>query len=107
MKEEFEFTPQERAAVLTWHLSQGGVLTVEQAAKMTGLQYSRSASKLLGRLSRVLPITCTEKGVWRVGVASKSGGILEEVFTDSGKGGFIGNESWKRWLSVSVNLEET
>ena len=80
MREELDFTPQERAAILTWHLSQGGVLTAEQAAKMTGLQYPRSASKLLGRLSRVLPITCTEKGVWHIGVVREKEGILEEVF---------------------------
>jgi len=82
MNEESEFTPQERAAVLTWHLCQGGVLTAEQAAKMTGLQYPRSASKLLGRLSRVLPITCTEKGVWHIGVAMGKVGILEGALLD-------------------------
>ena len=79
MRNEFDFTPQERAAILTWHLSQGGVLTAEQAARMTGLQHTRSAGKLLAKLARVLPITCTEDGVWHIGVAREKGNVLDDV----------------------------
>ena len=70
--EDLELTPQERAAILTWHLSRGEAVTSRLAAKMVGFRHVRSARKLLCSLARVLPIARSEKGVWSVSAYSRS-----------------------------------
>lgn len=64
---EADYTPQEKAALVTWHLAHGeGMRTVDVAA-MTGLTW-RSAYDLMCRLSRVLPICQDNASVWVLAV---------------------------------------
>jgi hypothetical protein len=58
-------TPEERAALLTWHLAHGDAFKTRDAASMTGMT-ARGARRLLGGMSRVLPIYQDENGFWQV-----------------------------------------
>lgn len=60
-----ELTPTERAARLGVDLARGEQLTTREAASRYGLTYN-GAHKLLGRVSRSLPLVRTECGVWRL-----------------------------------------
>ena len=50
-----EKKPEERAALLVWHLAHGDAFSTTDAAKMTGLS-PQGARRLLASLSRVVPI---------------------------------------------------
>jgi alkylated DNA nucleotide flippase Atl1 len=57
-----ELTPQERAALIAWHLAHGEAMTIEQVAELAGLSV-RSACKLMDTLSCVLSIN-QESRIW-------------------------------------------
>jgi alkylated DNA nucleotide flippase Atl1 len=57
-----ELTPQERAALIAWHLAHGEAMTTEQVAELAGLSV-RGACKLMDTLSCVLS-TRRESGLW-------------------------------------------
>ena len=62
------YTPQQRAALLTWHFAGGAILTSAQAAKITGLRRN-TAYELLCALSAVLPLydsTALRVTTWQV-----------------------------------------
>ena len=67
-----EYTPQEKAALVAWHLAHGEGMRTCEVVAMTGLTWRR-AYELMCRLSRVIPICQDEAGVWahEVIVASK------------------------------------
>jgi hypothetical protein len=58
-------TPSERAALVVWHLAHGDAFRTADAARMTGLSWD-GADRLLGTLSRVIPIYQDDKGMWQV-----------------------------------------
>jgi hypothetical protein len=62
-----DYTAQEKAALVSWHLAHGEEMTTGEIASMTGLTWG-GAWWLMARLSRVLPIYQNEKGVWAVSV---------------------------------------
>jgi hypothetical protein len=57
-----ELTPQERAALIAWHLAHGEAMTTRQVAELTGLEVI-SAYQMMDRLAGVLPIR-REGGTW-------------------------------------------
>jgi hypothetical protein len=58
-------TPEERAALVVWHLSHGDAFRTSEAARMTGLTWG-GAERLLGAISRVIPIYQDDEGMWQV-----------------------------------------
>lgn len=60
-----EYTPQEKAALVAWHLAHGEGMRTQDVAKTTGLT-CRGARKLMSRLARVLPIYQNGDGFWQV-----------------------------------------
>ena len=60
-----DFTPQERAAKLTFDLVNGGAKTSRQVAEDLGMTV-HGARRLLSTVSRVVPIAPDERGVWRL-----------------------------------------
>ena len=60
-----DFTPQERAAKLTFDLVNGGAKTSRQVAEDLGITV-HGARRLLCNVSRVVPIAPDERGVWRM-----------------------------------------
>jgi len=58
-------TPEERAALVTWHLSHGDAFKTAEVCRMTGLT-RQGAYRLLCKLSRVIPVYQDESGVWQV-----------------------------------------
>jgi len=63
--EEREYTGQQRAALVAWHLAHGEVVRIENVMVMTGLA-ERSAQHLMCLLSGVLPIYRDVAGFWQV-----------------------------------------
>ena len=62
---EEDYTPQEKAALVTWHLAHGeGMRTVDVAA-MVGIA-RQNAWAMMCRLSRVIPIYQDPDGFWVV-----------------------------------------
>jgi hypothetical protein len=59
-----DYTEQERAALVAWHLAHGEGMRTQDVADTTGLTW-RSALDLMNRLSRVIPIA-QKDGVWQV-----------------------------------------
>ena len=59
-----DLTPQERAALIAWHLAHGEALCPEALMSLTGLTADR-CRHLMYELSRVLPIYY-EDGYWQV-----------------------------------------
>jgi hypothetical protein len=59
-----DYTGQERAALVAWHLAHGDGLTTRQVSEIVGLSWD-NAHRLMLRLSRVLPIY-QDKHVWQV-----------------------------------------
>lgn len=60
-----EFTPQERAGMVVWHLSHGEGIRTCDIAEMTGITPS-GARKMMYRLSRRLPFYQDDDGFWQV-----------------------------------------
>lgn len=60
-----DYTAQERAALITWHLAHGERITTAEIASLTGLTWA-GAWFLMRRLSRVLPIYQDDQGGWVV-----------------------------------------
>jgi len=60
-----DYTAQERAALVTWHLAHGQGMQTRDVAKLTGLE-REGAWRLMQRLARVIPIYQDERGVWVV-----------------------------------------
>jgi hypothetical protein len=60
-----DYTAQEKAALVTWHLAHGEELTTAEIALMAGLTF-QGAWFLMIRLARVLPIYRNDAGVWAV-----------------------------------------
>jgi hypothetical protein len=60
-----DYTAQERAALIAWHLAHGEGITTAEIANMTGLTWA-GAWYLMERLARVLPIYRDDRGYWQV-----------------------------------------
>ncbi len=60
-----DYTAQEKAALIAWHLAHGEGMTTADVASITGLTWG-GAWWLMTRLSRVLPIYRDDDGVWAV-----------------------------------------
>ncbi len=60
-----DFTPQERAAKLTFDLANGRAMTSRQVAEDLDMTI-HGARRLLSNVSRVVPIAPDERGVWRL-----------------------------------------
>jgi hypothetical protein len=58
-------TPEERAALVTWHLAHGDAFQTSEVCSMTGLT-RQGAYRLLCKVSRVVPIFQDEEGMWQV-----------------------------------------
>jgi hypothetical protein len=67
-----EFTSQERAALIAWHLAHGEAMTTLQVSELTGSS-RQGAYKLMIALSRVLPIYQDENGFWQVCALREAG----------------------------------
>ena len=65
MSEDQDFTPQERAALVTWRLAHGEGMQTRDVAELTGLTMV-GAWYMMQRLARVIPIYQDERGVWAV-----------------------------------------
>lgn len=64
-------TPQERAALVAWHLAHGDAMLTSQVAELAGITQS-GALKLMTGLSRVLPIYQNDDLFWEVIEARQS-----------------------------------
>jgi hypothetical protein len=60
-----DYTAQEKAALIAWHLAHGEAMTTAEVASITGLSWA-GAWFLMNRLSRVLPIYRNDSGIWSV-----------------------------------------
>ena len=60
-----DYSAQEKAALIAWHLAHGEAMTTAEVASLTGLTWA-GAWFLMSRLSRVLPIYRDDAGVWSV-----------------------------------------
>ena len=60
-----DYTAQEKAALIAWHLAHGEGLQTRDVAALTGLAMD-GAWRLMQRLARVLPIYQDEQGFWVV-----------------------------------------
>lgn len=60
-----DYTAQEKAALIAWHLAHGEGMTTGEVASMTGLTQA-GARFLMNRLVRVLPIYRNKDGIWEV-----------------------------------------
>jgi hypothetical protein len=58
-------TPEERVAIVVWHLSHGDAFTSAEAGRMLGLT-RQGADWLLCNISRVVPIYKDEDNRWQV-----------------------------------------
>jgi hypothetical protein len=67
-----ELTPQERAALVAWHLAHGEAMTTRQVSELTGLSIW-SAYRLMRALPRVLPIYRDDDGFWQVCALRETG----------------------------------
>jgi len=61
-----DFTSQERAALIAWHLAHGEAMRTTDIAELAEITWD-GASKLMNRLSRVLPIYRDDSGFWQAG----------------------------------------
>jgi DNA-binding IclR family transcriptional regulator len=62
-----ELTPQERAALVAWHLAHGEAMTTRQVAETAGMSVS-CAYRLMYALARVLPVYKNGDGFWQANV---------------------------------------
>jgi len=60
-----DYTAQEKAALIAWHLAHGEGMTTAEIASLTGLSW-QGARHLMDRLARVLPIYQDDVGAWSV-----------------------------------------
>ena len=60
-----DFSAQEKAALVTWHLAHGESMQNRDVANLTGLSMT-GAWQLMQKLARVLPIYQDDRGVWVV-----------------------------------------
>lgn len=60
-----DYTAQEKAALITWHLVHGEAMQTKDVAKMAGLSMV-GAWYLMQRLARVIPIYQDDQGFWVV-----------------------------------------
>lgn len=60
-----DYTAQEKAALITWHLAHGEGMQTRDVAKMAGLTMP-GAWYLMQRLARVIPIYQDGQGFWVV-----------------------------------------
>jgi len=65
LNSESDYSAQEKAALIAWHLAHGEGMTTNEVAEITGLTWG-GAWRLMDRLSRVLPIYRDEDGMWSV-----------------------------------------
>ncbi|HCS47972.1 MAG TPA: hypothetical protein DIW61_06830 [Candidatus Aminicenantes bacterium] len=69
-------TPEERAALVTWHLSHGDAFKTAEVCRMTGLT-RQGAYRLMCKVSRVVPIFQDEKGLWQVLFAQEATSVVD------------------------------
>ena len=62
---ETDYTAQEKAALVTWHLAHGEGMQTRDVAEMTGLAMP-GAWYLMQNLARVIPIYQDSQGFWVV-----------------------------------------
>ena len=60
-----DYTAQEKAALITWHLAHGEGLQTRDIVKLTGLT-RQGAWELMQHLSRVIPIYQDDTDTWAV-----------------------------------------
>jgi len=60
-----DYTAQEKAALITWHLALGEGLQTRDIVKLTGLT-RQGAWELMQHLSRVIPIYQDDTDTWAV-----------------------------------------
>ena len=60
-----DYTAQEKAALITWHLAHGAGMQTRDVAKLTGLTMV-GAWYMMQRLARVIPVYQDDRGVWIV-----------------------------------------
>ena len=58
-------TPEERVAVVVWHLAHGDAFKTSEVCRMTGVS-RQAAWGLMCKLSRVLPVYQADDGRWQV-----------------------------------------
>ena len=63
--QEREYTSQQKAALVAWHLAHGEAMTTANVATLTGLDRV-GAWKLMCMLSNVIPIYQDDAGLWQV-----------------------------------------
>lgn len=65
MEDETEYTPQERALLVGWHLRGGDGMLIENVMSLTGLSES-GARKLMCHACRLLPVYRDDQGFWQL-----------------------------------------
>ena len=59
-----DYTPQEKAASVTWKIATGQAFTVREVADDFGITW-QGAQRMLNTISRVIPIAPNSTGVWK------------------------------------------
>ena len=59
-----DYTPQEKAADLTWKISSGHEFSTREVAEHFGMTW-HGAYRMLNTISRVIPIAPNSTGVWK------------------------------------------
>jgi len=60
-----DHTPEERIAIVVWHLAHGDSFPTSEVCRMTGLS-RQGAYAMMCKVSRILPVYQAEDGKWQV-----------------------------------------
>ena len=71
-----DHTPEERIAIVVWHLAHGDSFRTSDVSAMTGLT-RQGAYRLMCKVSRVVPIFQDEKGLWQVLFAQEATSVVD------------------------------
>ena len=58
-------TPEERVAIVVWHLAHGDAFRTSEVCRMTGVS-RQGAYNMLCKISRILPVYQSDDGKWQV-----------------------------------------
>ena len=58
-------TPEERVAIVVWHLAHGDAFRTSEVCRMTGVS-RQGAYNMLCKISRILPVYQADDGKWQV-----------------------------------------
>ena len=64
MADNDDYTPQEKAASVTWKIASGQEFTTREVAVSFGITW-HGANRMLNTISRVIPIAPNSTGVWK------------------------------------------